>query len=252
MKNKVLIFWLWFQWKKYVEYFFKKNYIVDWVTKTWLNKQNLFWLESIFNWDDIIKKEKIFFENYDLIIIAINPYNEQDKIINFLLKIWCKSKVIIEKPVSYNFELLEKLKKNNNYYFFIDEIILNNIVIKIFNREKINKIIFIIYDDFKENYIHILEHISASFLLLNEFNKILVKVKLLFNKNTFKNVLKYKILLDKKYILYYNKWDLFLNNKKIKSLFFNESLDYILTLKSDNNNIIKNNFIYLRKYLNNL
>lgn len=250
--KKVLIFWIWFQWTKYINYFLNKWYLIDWVSKTWINKNNIYGLNSLY-------KSDIFFSNlcentlnYDFIILSITPGSDLDNIINFLLDSNFTWIIIIEKPVSYDLNLLEKLYSKNNVYFFIDELILNENYKKIFNKWY-EKIIFYLFSDNKENHTPILEHIFWWYLLNEDFNIILSNIKISFNKSLFhNNKLFYKIHYKDKYLLSFDSWNIKLNGNFIFNLNFWKSLEFILWLNLSDNQIYKKNFIYLRKYLINL
>lgn len=241
MNKKVLIFWLWFQWKKYVEYYRKKWYLVDWVTKSWLNKHNINWLHNIFQAEFLQEKEKSFYNKYNFIIIAISPNNEQDKIIKYFLNKDFKTKIIIEKPVSYNLELLNKLINKENYYFFIDEIVLSSYYKKIF-KNNTNLTFETVIDNSN------LEHIFWAFLLFSNFNDYLNNIKIVDNNINDNSKLFYNIKSNK-FNLNCNKWIFKLNNRSFFNLNFWNSLEYVFSLWVNKNKLIKSNFLFLQKYL---
>ncbi len=238
MNNRVLIFWLWFQWLKYVKYFLHKNFIIDWVTKSWLNKNNINWLYNIYKSSNIIKKEIGFFNNYSNIVIAIKPYKEQDSIIKFLLHLDIKNKIIIEKPISYDIDLLNILKTKDNYYYYIDELILSRFYEKIFNFESSIYIYSI-------NDIEIKEHALWWFLLFKNLNVFLNKIKLK-NIQDIKEDELFYIIKQWKYYLSNYRWKVKINNKEVLKIFFNTSLDYIFNLNRKKNILLKFNFILIR------
>jgi hypothetical protein len=242
--DKVLIFGAWYQWKKYINYFSSNNNFIDIVNTTWINKINNLSINNTFKYSNI-SESNFDFSEYSYIIIAVTPYNEQIKVINFILSNNIKWKIIIEKPVTYDIKLLEKLLNYDNIYYFFDEIVL----------EKIYKKIFLDLSDiyiFSTNNIDILEHILSGFLLFKNLEDYLQKIIFKFEKlNEDKRDLKYKILYNK-FSIENNKWNLKLNWRNIYNLNFSDSLINILDLDLNNNYLIKKNFILLRNFLNNV
>jgi len=243
MNKKVLIFWLWFQWKKYIKYFLDNWYIIDWISKTWLNKNNIIWLNEIYSFEYIENKKDFNFVKYNYIIVAIKPYDEQDNVIKSLLEKEIKNKIIIEKPVSYDMDLLYKILQLDNYYFFIDENILWNLYKKVF-KNNINNIKFIIYD--KSGYNHILEHMIAPFLFFDNFIDILDLIEIKFWKDKKEDTFYYDIIYNN-FIINCNKWIINLNSKNIYNLYFKNSLDFLLNLDYIYNKLFKINFLIFRK-----
>jgi len=247
--RRVLIFWIWFQWSKYINFFNKKWFIIDVVTKSWKNKKNILNINKVFHINEVLLKDTAFLNNYSNIILAINPIVEQEKVIKFLLSKDVRNKVIIEKPVSYNLELLKILKEKNNFYYFIDEIILANTYKKIFYKE-IKKLVISFYKS--KNYIDILEHIFSPFLLFKNFSSVIKSNINLRENNDIINFLKYTIIYNDKLIINFDKWVLTINKRFFYDIKFWKSLEYILSLKEEYNLLLKDNFIKLREYLNNL
>lgn len=245
--KKVLILWLWFQWKKYVNYFLNNWFLVDWVTKSWLNKNNMLNLNKIFSFDKIKKQHSIFYQ-YDVIVIAIKPYKEQTNVIEFILSIGVKNKLIIEKPVTNNLSLLHKLIDKDNIYFFIDELILWKSYNKIINKN--SDLSLIIYD--KTDSDNISEHAISPFFLSDKFIFINKKIKTFFWTKKWVSALNYKIIIDNKYIIHCNSWNFYLNNIKIYSLNFWKSLEFILNINLIDNKTMKTNYYFYRKNNNNI
>lgn len=248
MNNKVLIFWLWFQWKKYIDFFKNKWYILDWVSKSWLNKNKNIWLNQIFSFEYIINNKDFDIKQYDYIIVAVSSDNEQDNVIKFLLKKEVLNNVIIEKPVSYNLKILQSLIYKDNYFFFIDEIVLNRLYYKLFNANQILTIK--IYEDNLLYSTHILEHIFWWFILFDNFKDILTNKKIIFEKDIkYNNTFRYH-LYNKSCSIYCQEMNFFLNSMFLYTLLFEKSLNFLLKLNKSDNLLFKKNFYFLRKNLN--
>jgi len=238
--KKVLIFWLWNQWKKYMNYFYKKWYLIDVITKSWNNQNNL--IKNIYSFDDIIWINKIFFNDYEFIIISVSPYSEQDKVIQFLLELELKNKIIIEKPGTYNLDLLKKIINYNNITFFIDELILWNK----FRAKQIETIDISLPNGDRD----IFEHIIGFIILRTDFKKLLKSLSI----NNFLCKDEKELIYNIKFLDYdiiCKKWIYFINKIKILNNFDN-SLDYIINnlLNSlELNKLYKNNFYLFQEYV---
>lgn len=242
--KKVLIFWLWFQWAKYVKYFNKEWFEVYSVTKSWNNKKNILGVSTIYSFNFVRYLNKDFFDDFTYIILTVKPIKEQETIITFLLKLELNIKIIIEKPVSKSLDLLKALENNNNYYYFIDELVLYSNYKKIFNNNNI-----IVKSD---NDSDILEHALGTFLLFDKFKIILDNLKLFYiYEDKYSNVLKYQ-LINEKYSIICNWWTFNINGKEFYSLSFWKSLDFLLSLDSSLNLLCKRNYIFLTEFLLNI
>lgn len=239
----ILLFWLWNQWVKYVKNFNNDVFCVtkSGINKTWIEVKNIIsysnFIDNYYSFD--------FLNNFDLIIICVDK-SSLDNLINKLCFLNLHSKILIDKPVSYDLDLLEKLKNYNNIYYFIDEIFFNKLYNKIFNSSYV-KIISI-------KNVDVLEHVFWWFLLNNNFDLILKNINIIYEdeKNRGAFNLNFKIV-NKNYILYYNNWIIFLNWKKINHFSsFEKVIDIILNFDENDNIRYKNNFILMRQKLNNL
>lgn len=117
MNNKVLIIWLWQQWQKYINFFLKNWYTIDWVCKTNETKIKIsrkYFINVFLDMDDINVS------NYDLIIFALPPAIQWKMAIE-ILSLWYKNKIIIEIPISFNREEIIELSKYKNVFFFLEE-----------------------------------------------------------------------------------------------------------------------------------
>lgn len=241
INKKVLVFWLGFQWKKYVEYFNNAWFSIDWVTKTWINKKKVSNVINLYKFWEISNDLNL----YDYHIVAVNPYKEQLKVIEFLLKSNIKWKIIIEKPVSYDIWFLEKLYLSDNIYYFLDELILSKIYKKIFyNKNSAINIVSMKDSD-------TIEHILSGYLLLDDFQSIINRVEFNFTNNSPIDKINY-FVKSNKIDLENKKWIIKLNWKEVFLINFDNSINYILNLKIDELRLYKKNFILLRDYLNKL
>lgn len=238
--KKILIFWLWFQAKKYVKYFLDKSFEIEVVTKTWENKNNVKNISKIYKSEEILKNKNFDFSIYKIIILAIKPVEEQEKMIKYFLENDFSGKIIVEKPVSNDIDLLNKLIMKNNIYYFFDELVLHSLYKKIFNQKND---IYCIFSDHNK-----LEHLISPFLLFENFYYLLCDF--IFKKANFwkEESLFYKIIF-KKYTIDFKNWSLFINLKHIKNILFSESLDYIINLDNNLMKLIKINFYLYRLFL---
>lgn len=238
--KKVLIFWLWFQWKKHINHFYDRWYLIDWVSKSWFN-YDIKWLNFIYSFNDILKKEKFFFKKYDLIVVVAKPYYQQDNIINFLLSLKLDNKVIIEKPVTYNLKLLRKLLSRKNYYFFIDEIFFW----KKFSNNSIADIKIIL----NNNDSSLFEHAMWFFLLRNDFKNRIQKIDINFLNSKYGDEFIFYNIIIWKYNIFCIGWIYYIWDLKITNSIFKNALSTVLNLNNEENFLFKNNYILLMKYI---
>lgn len=239
---------MWNQWIKYLNYFSKLGYDVDIVTKTW--KWN--WELKFYNYycfNDIITFDSNFFSKYNFIVIAVNPYEQLELVLNFIYNKNLNNKIIIEKPVSYNINFLHELVLRDNYYFFIDELVLWEYFKKIFSDNSIINIF--LYEKWLHYNLNILEHVFWNFLILNNFDYLLSNFKINFLNGKDKDYFFYE-LKSSKVSLKCIKGYFFLNNNLFYKLNFEKSISFLLWLSLEDNLKFKSNFLSLRKYLLNV
>ncbi len=247
--KKVLIFWLWKQGRKYIDYFSDFGYKIIGVNQTGIGPEGYKTFSNI-SFLDVRSYEKKFFEEFNYIIVAAFPYKNQNKILDFLCSMNLNVKIIVEKPVVTDVAQLKNLIKEKNIYYFIDELILSPLYKKICNKKGIDKINFVIHDHNKDHYTPLLEHAFWWFLLEEDFLNILNIVKLSLHKDVeINNELVYRIFFSPGVEVFFQKGKIFLNRKHISDIYFSDSLGYILGLSDINNTIIKKNFYILRKFL---
>lgn len=167
--KKVLLFWLWFQWQKYLSYFLKNNFYIDWVCKTEKTRQNI---EKKYSTKIFLENENFNIFDYDIIILALPPSVQWEKVIEILEK-WFSKKIIVEIPVCFDIEIINKLKKYNNVFFFLEEYFTKLwYFLRKIDSSKINKIKIKIFTN-KNDYENIFArevtflHIKNNFLWLN-------------------------------------------------------------------------------------
>jgi len=115
--KKVLIFGLWWQWKKYINFFKKNWYIITWVCITENTKISIIENYSI---DVFLESEISDYSIFDLIVFALPPSIQWKKALE-ILSTWYINKVIIEIPVSFSKTEVRSLLKYKNVYFFLEE-----------------------------------------------------------------------------------------------------------------------------------
>ncbi len=115
--RKVLIIWLWWQGKKYINYFLKNSYLVSWICKTKETKQKI---EREYSIEVSLDYKEVLYDNFDIIVLSLPP-KIQWEIALYILKNWFKNKLLIEIPVTWNFNELEKINKYKNVFFFLEE-----------------------------------------------------------------------------------------------------------------------------------
>lgn len=131
IRQKALIIGLWWQWKKYLNYFLKNGYLVSGICKTDITKNaiekeysiNVFTNYSILDW-----------ENFDVIIVSL-PLEKQWKIVKKLAKKYKKSKFFVEIPVTTDIKILKELTKMENISYFMEEswTLLSKLLLKLKN-----------------------------------------------------------------------------------------------------------------------
>lgn len=115
--NKVLVIWLWEQWKKYINYFIKNDYDVFWVCKSVNTKKQI---ETKYGINVFLNYKKLNLNTYSIIIVCIPP-EVQWKVSLDILQNWFSNKLLIEIPVTWDKIELEKIKKYENVIFYLEE-----------------------------------------------------------------------------------------------------------------------------------
>lgn len=115
--HKVLIIWLGRQWQKYIDYFLKNNYEVYWVCRTQETRKNIenkYKIKASLNYMDFVDVD------FHTVIIALPPAI-QWKIWLEVAGVFRKSTVVIEIPVSFDMDDIQKLCHKDNVLFFMEE-----------------------------------------------------------------------------------------------------------------------------------
>ncbi len=210
--KKVLIFGLWLQWQKYINFFKKNWYNIFWVCITEKTKLDIV---KNFHVNVFLESEKIDYLYYDLIIFALPPSIQWKKALEVLYS-WYENRVIIEIPVSFDSKEVKELSMYKNVYFFLEEYftLLSEFLRKIDINliDKINISVYTnIYDynNLESRKVTFL-HINSNFLWLNIENK------------KFNYEIKFHDLEDIFYEVYFNyKW---------KKVFYKFSLEKYLKI----------------------
>ena len=116
MINKVVIFWLWWQWKQFIKFFLNRNYIVYWICKTESTKNIIekeFWIEVFTDYSIILSN------NIDLLVLSAYPIDIYDEIISFSNKF--NYKILSDLPITFNIKSLNSYVLNDRIYFFLLE-----------------------------------------------------------------------------------------------------------------------------------
>lgn len=196
--KKILIFGLWKQWQKYINFFKKNWYIVNWVCVTEKTKINII---KNFSIEVLLESELLDYSSFDLIVFALPPIIQWKKALEILSK-WYTNKVIIEIPVSFENREIKDLLKYKNVYFFLEEYftLLSEFIRKIDIRliEEINISIFTNKSDYDN-----LEARKVTFLHINS-NFLWLKIK----KELFNYEINFHDLEDIFYeVSFYYKWN---------------------------------------------
>ena len=243
--KKVLIFWLWRQWRKYVDFFTEREYEITWVTRSWESFLNI---KYIYSYDFLSRQKESFFWEFQYIVVAVLPEISQKRVIAYLLRLNISNQVIVEKPVTQDISLLEKLVKKQNFCFFIDEIPLHFLYTKVFPLWCET----IIYTSEKKvaSIQNIFEHAIWGFLLWNIYeSKIQKNLKVSFLKSKSHYTDTFYLIISKEHTLLYSRGITYIDKKKISSsIFFKDSLAYILSLDELSQKRIKESFLIFRKY----
>ncbi len=233
---KILIFWCWDQAWKYIHIF--KDYKLDIVTE----KNKCKHYKNNYFYNNFIKK-KIDFDKYKYIIISVFPIENQTKIIKFLINKNISTKIIIEKPVTYDLKLLKNLILKDNIVFNIEELEFS----KIFLNIKIDRV-----DIYSNNRDFTIDH-SIGFILLNKtFNKSLWKITFYYKKSKEKE-LNYKLIINNNIIIINNKWILYLNGKEFNNISLYSNIKFLVKFFNTKSNLLfkYNYFLFKKDLLNN-
>lgn len=238
--KKVLIIWLWFRWIKFLKYFLDNSYDVVGICKTIKTKINI---EKNYN---IKVYNKLDFINdtimdFSIIIIALPTEIQWEFVLKNIKKFKKADKIIVELPISYDQEIIDKLKKFYNIYFFIEEYITNfSKFLRKIDLSIISDLQIFIYMNSRDDSLckNKIIHLKSNFLWTNlELEKI--PIKIIYSRQYNHKSLYYTINFKYKWtLIFYNFSDngikFLIWDKIIKSLWsFEQNLHLFLTL--DNN-----------------
>lgn len=224
--KKVLIIWPWKQGKKYINYFSNSWYIIYTVSKKNTPQDALIYKNSLYT--DFKKSTKKDLEAYSYIIVSVAPILEQEKVINDLLELNLNNKIIIEKPIAKDIEVIKKVSKSKNTFLFIDELILSTKIIK-HPPQKV--------DIFASTY-DVFDHAIWIFLWQDLSNTI-IKIH---TTRKYWNDLNYKIYIDND-TMQCKRWFYYLNEALVHRIDFKQSLEFVLNLTEEESQLMKKNFL---------
>lgn len=247
MKN-VLIIWLWEQWEKYVNYFLKNNYNVFWVCKTLKTKdkiQSIYWILVDLDYNKILNNYVI-----NIVVIALPPKIQWQVALE--IAYLCKdAKILIELPITWDYEILLKLSENNNVYFFLEEYFTKiSYFLRQIDYRKVDSFFINLYidindksnyDAFKISYIHLLNN----FLIDDfDFSKLNINLKYHNSKNIYYSI---NFTYNNNFIEYnfFSKKTILLNKKDYND---NYNFDYVIS-KIFDIKIDKKYYLNLYKYV---
>ena len=242
--KKILIFGFWNQAKKYIHFFSARGYFVTVVSASGYMDKKLWNITDIFAYEHIQWIDRVFFLQFSLIIIAVSPILEQEKIISVIINQALSIPCIIEKPVSFEANILEILIEIPYITFFIDETCLA----PIFSRASPQNIHIQIGKDRD-----ILEHSIWCFLLHPKFTALLPNICFsLFEFDNNDTGIFYEILTENMGILICKNGTFSLNKHIIADHIFEKNLSFLLTRVfpyTDINTCLKKNFLFLSNFL---
>jgi len=181
--KKVLIIWLWKQWKRHINYFKNNNCEVFWVCKTNKTKNNI--MDKFFI--EVVLDIKLFLVKYsfDIVIFALPEEIQWDIILKYINDLEYVNKIVVEMPISNNNKKIELIKQYKNIYFFIEEYysLFWKFCRKIDTKyiDWINIELFIHIDD-KDSIKNNIIHIKNNFIWTNLLDKI--RINNIFLKNS--------------------------------------------------------------------
>ncbi|MDD2892120.1 MAG: hypothetical protein PHQ95_04085 [Candidatus Gracilibacteria bacterium] len=227
--------------QKYINLLFDIGYNIDIVTN-----KTLFVSEKINNsylYEEFLR-QKINYSVFDIIIVSVRPITNQTEIIKYLIGLELENKIILEKPVTYDLQLLNDLLKHENITYNIEELYLSSELLKLFDNKQNIKV-----DTINKDYN--IEHAIGIFLLDKSFKNYLDKI--IFNfKKTNDSKLNYDLYLNdnlliscKDGVIFHNS-NVSLNLNSFKSFEFNLKL---LLANKNLNFLFKYNFLLLKKSL---
>lgn len=254
--KKVIIIWLWYQWKIFINYFKKNKIEIIWVCKTERTKKNIvknFWIKVYVDYKQAVNENL----DTDLIVLCAYPITFYEDFFNFIFDY--DIKILTDLPISFNLDFLKKIVDNKNVYFLLLEtklFLFKNILDKNISRIECN-----LYFN-RENLLTIKN--PKEFLLVDSqylYNNFLwfdlSKIKLnFFEKKTVIKNLEYSIIIDENFIYKYEDWRYFYfdkknNIKKTSLIIYDDLLDEILFDIKNWKNLYKKeyfeNFNYLFK-----
>ncbi len=116
MIKKVVIFWLWWQWKQFLSFFIKNRYKVFWVCKTQKTKMII---ESMYNIKVFTNYRKILNNNIDLLVLSAYPIGIYQEVIQYSKSF--QYKILSDLPVTFEKSFFEHCTIDDKLYLFLLE-----------------------------------------------------------------------------------------------------------------------------------
>lgn len=241
--KKALVFWLWTQWMKYLRFFWPRWYHVYWVSKSG-KSCDMSMLKEVYSIDDIVSKKADFFTNFSCIVIAVDPISEQSRVLSLLLSFQLTQPIIVEKPVSYDLDIIHEAITTDNYIFNIDE----TVFYKLLGKEDFNINSLTIISSADDSNI---EHACGLLLGRHDFKWILQDTKFQFI-DRHESGIYYRLHINESIDILCDAWFLYVNGKKIWNLDLMNSIEFMLETVNNHKKLqklLKENYLSLKQYI---
>ncbi len=116
MIKKVVVFWLWRQWKQFLRFFKNNNYDVIWVCKSIKTKNEIekqYWIVVYTDY------KKCLNNNIDLLVLCAFPILIYEEIFDY--SSMYNYKILCDLPMSFNFKKLSGYLENEKLFLFLLE-----------------------------------------------------------------------------------------------------------------------------------
>ncbi len=258
MDKKVVIFWLWWQWKQFLSYFIKKKYSVIWICKSEKTKESI---ENIYKIKVFTDYKKVLSNDIFLLVLCAYPVDIYDEVISYSRKY--NYKILSDLPISFNKDKIQSYWNIQRLFFFIMETKLFFFKYLKKNLHKVKKVNCIIYinknnlskQKFKKESIMVDTHYCLNNLLWINLDLLEIKYKL--KLDTIKDV---EYIIEVlffdwfKWIYKYEdgRWIMLIKNKKgLTQEVFNNRIFFDNVMNEYIRDIFNWNNYYKKEYINN-
>ncbi|MBX9809851.1 hypothetical protein K2X92_05665 [Candidatus Gracilibacteria bacterium] len=245
--NKILIFGAGHQAQKYIHFFGKYGLNIEVVTYSGLLRKDNNQILAIHSFSSIQEQGTEFFSQFQYIIVAVSPLDEQEKVLQLLLNHDSKTPTIIEKPITYNHNTLEKILSKDSFLFFIDESVLSRFI----NSIEINNIHISTPKDRS-----IIEHSLGAFLLCPYFDSIINKISFEYiPQEGHMDSMSYSVTINNTISLECDCGKYYFGGKYISENLFEVNLKFLLTQgfgKMIDTDILRTNYFLLDNFLDSI